>query len=409
MKTLTACRLCSGPLRTILELAPTPPANALLEAFDVYGIQERAIFDPDAEPRYPLTLAQCDTCQHVQLRDILPPELLFSASYPYAAGTSPIFRAHLEKLARETQRRLFPDDLVVEIGSNDGTLLGFFDPGIRVLGVDPAGDLSAAVTAMGILTYPGFFGQATARAIVRSSGKAAAIFALNCFAHIDDLHSVAEGVRTLLAETGVLIVEVGYLPDVVRTNNWPVCYHEHLDIWHLGPLIRFWSDHGMTLYDAERIDTQGGSIRYYVSKGRKGATDRLHDLLRAEDSLPAALAEWPERVAASRQAIGDAVRGLKEAGHTICGYGASAKSTTLLHACGLGRAEIDCVFDLNPLKIGKFTPGTHLPIVATSELESRNPDYVLMLSGNFSEAIRGQHPNYAGKWLEPLPMPRIIE
>ena len=404
MKSLTACRHCSGPLRTILELEPTPPANALETQSEVgHGVAWIEY------PTYPLTLAQCETCRHVQLREVLPPELLFTADYPYSSGTSPVFRAHLERLARDTQRRLFPDDLVVEIGSNDGTLLRCFDPGLRVLGVDPAGDLSAAVTAMGILTYPGFFGQATAKAIVRSSGKAAAIFALNVTAHIDDLHSVAEGVRTLLAETGVLIVEVGYLPDVVRTNNFPALYHEHLDVWHLGPLIKFWSDHGMTLYDAERIDTQGGSIRYYVGKGRRASTDRLHDLLRAEESLPAALAEWPERVAASRQSIGDAIKGLKEAGHSICGYGASAKSTTLLHACGLGRAQIDFICDLAPSKIGKFTPGTHVAIVAPSELEKRKPDYCICLSGNFAESIRSQHPGYSGKWVELLPEVRVIE
>ncbi len=101
--------------------------------------------------------------------------------------------------------------------------------------------------------------------------------------------------------------------------------------------------------------------------------------------------------------------GLKEAGHTICGYGASAKSTTLLHACGLGRAEIDCVFDLNPLKIGKFTPGTHIPIVSKAELETRAPDYVVILSGNFSEAIRAQHPEYRGKWVDLMPEVWVIE
>ncbi len=399
--TRTTCRLCSGPLRTVLELEPTPPANALVP--EVHWC-------PYAnEVAYPLTLAQCEQCRHVQLREALDPSLLFTADYAYQSATSPVFREHLQRLARQVQSKLFPGDLIVEIGSNDGYLLQQFDPHFRTLGVDPASALAAAATKQGRLTYPGFFNVETAKAIERATGRATRILALNVFAHLSDPRSVAEGVRGLLAETGELVLEVGYLPDVIRTNNWPVVYHEHMDQWALGPMVAFFASQNLYLYDAERVNTQGGSVRAFVSKKPKHFTERCAVMLEDERGLQAELDEWPARVAESRQAIGDAVRALKDAGHTICGYGAAAKSTTLLHSCGLGRKELDCIFELNRSKVGRFTPGTHVPIVWKEELETRAPDYVLMLSGNFSDAIQGQHPEYLGKWIEPLPEVRVVD
>jgi hypothetical protein len=392
----TTCRLCSGPLRELLRLADTPPANELVEA------------PGDGQETFPLYLSACLQCSHVQLPVIVPPARMFE-SYFYQSATSPVFRSHLSTLAHKLSANLFPSDLVVEIGSNDGTLLKHFVPPIRSLGIDPARNLAEKATKDGALTYPGFFDEAVAKSVRRSVGRARLIVGLNVFAHIGDAIGAANAVRELLTDDGELVLEVGYLPDVVATNNFPVVYHEHTDIWALRPMRRFYEARGLCLYDAERVDSQGGSIRAFVSKRTRATTDRLERLLGGEGSLDEKLATWQSRVDEARKNIGDAVRGLKAAGHTICGYGAAAKSTTLLHACGLGRAELDAIFDLNPLKIGKFTPGTHVPIVSPTELEARKPDYILMLSGNFSASIRSQHPEYRGKWIEPLPEVRVVD
>ena len=424
--TRTTCRLCSGPLRTILELEPTPPANALLTGgtcidqvnrYEADGKTERRVPSPpqdgyndDDEPEalYPLTLAQCSTCSHVQIREIVAPSVLFTADYSYASGTSPVFRAHLQRLARSISTRLYPGDLVVEIGSNDGTLLRALDPGLHVLGVDPAAQLADEVTADGLLTYPGFFTKGLALAIRAATGPARRVVALNVLAHIADLAAMAEAIRCVLADDGELILEVAYLPDQIATNNYPGIYHEHADYFALRPLLKFYARHGLYLYDAERVPTQGGSIRCHLATRKKAVTEQLANLLLDEDEhLPAALEKWPDRVEESRAAICNAVKALKEAGHTIAGYGASAKGTTLLHACGLGREEISYILEDNPRKVGKFTPGKHIPIVHASELVKRHPDYAVILSGNFSESIRARNPEYRGKWVDLLPVVKV--
>ena len=397
---LEACRLCGGAVVSLLSLCESPLANALVLAPDPY----------QNEPHYPLDLCRCVACSHVQMAGIVPPGEMFREDYAYASGTSPVFKEHLRRLARAVSSRLYPGDLVVEVGSNDGTFLRALDPGLHVLGVDPAGQLAEEATLSGVLTYPGFFTIGLARALKAAGGAARRVVALNCLAHIEDAHGMAEAIRTMLADDGELILEVAYLPDLIAGNNFSGLYQEHVHQWHLRPLLKFYARHGLFLYDAERVPTQGGSIRCHLATRKKAVTEQLANLLLDEDErLPAALEKWPARVAESRTNIRDAVKALKEAGHTIAGYGASAKSTTLLHACGLGREEFDFVAEDNPRKVGKFTPGKHIPIVHASELVTRQPDYCVSLSSNFSESIRARNPEYRGKWVDLIPAVRVHE
>ena len=394
---LEACRLCSGSVVPLLSLGESPLANELVES-------------PREQASYPLELCRCTNCQHVQMAGIVPPEEMFREDYAYASGTSPVFRAHLQRLARTVSTRLYPGDLVVEVGSNDGTFLLALDPGLHSLGVDPAAKLAATATDRGALTYPGFFTVGLARALRAAAGAARRVVGINALAHVEDIHGMAEAIRTMLADDGELLLEVAYLPDLVATNNYPGLYQEHVHQWALRPLLKFYARHGLYLYDAERVDTQGGSIRCHLATRKKAVTEQLANLLLDEDErLPAELAAWPARVEMSRATICNAVKALKEAGHTIAGYGASAKSTTLLHACGLGREEFDFVAEDNPRKVGRFTPGKHVPILHASELVKRHPDYAVILSGNFSESIRARNPEYRGKWVDLLPVVKVHE
>ena len=399
---LTACRLCSGPLTEILRLADTPIANALSK-------------DPNVEDaKYPLYLSQCRNCMSVQQPVAIDSALLFPADYPYVSSTSPVFVRHLadQVAAVSAQVGLRQGDLVVEIGSNDGTLLGLLqDAGYRAIGVDPAVNLAVKASNEGKRTIAAPFSEQIAEAIVAELGQAKLVVSNNALAHVEDLIGVFRGIAALLEPGGTLVFEVGYLPDVVATNNFPATYHEHVYQHALWPLYWALTRCNLLMYHAHRIPTQGGSVRVYAQRATSELVERtpeLNALLAEEKALPFALKGWPLRIDQATQRLYGMLRSLKAQGKTIAGYGAAAKATTLLHQCGIGRDLLDCVFDANPLKTGKFLPGSHVPIVDKVELEERQPDYCVILSGNFSAPIRAQHPAYLGQWIEPLPTPVII-
>lgn len=398
----TSCRLCGGPLGTVLRLADTPPANELLAA-------------PAPQDTFPLVLAQCASCEHLQLQTVVDPSRMFS-EYSYVSGTSPVFRAHLEKLAESLANNLVPGDLVVEIGSNDGTLLRSLDgTGVRVLGVDPARNLADVATASGVLTYPGFFNTQTAKAIVRSSGHAKIVVGLNVLAHADGLGEILDGVRELLANGGELVLEVAYLPDMLRDGTFDMIYCEHVAFWHLKPMDRFLSRHGLMLYDAEHVDSQGGSIRCYARKyggGSLDRTERLAEMMATEDQSvsQAAIRGFCQKIDDAKIALGTLLRDLKAQGKRIAAFGCPAKATTLLHHFDIGRETIDFIVEENPLKVGKFSPGKHIPIVAPNDVLIGEPvDYMLVLAWNFAADIIRRYPKFGGKWIVPMPELRIVD
>lgn len=397
------CRLCDAKLpdERVLDLGETPLANALLSKTDLGFL---ALSHPSKEFTAPLYLKQCSACGHCQLPVVVDPKLLFPADYPYQSATGASMREHLTLMARDLDEMDIGSDervtsLVAEIGSNDGYLLGeFARRGYRVVGIDPARFLAADATTRGHLTVPTFFNPQIASAVRNACGPAQLIVANNVFAHADDLHEIVEGVKVLLAPEGRFVFEVGYLPDVLRTNNFGTVYHEHLSYHSLEPLTGFFAKHGMTLYDAHRVDTQGGSIRCFVARVDRERPKRFFDLAAAE-SLD--LSGWQSRVTAAASTFGQRIHFLRNKGATIAGYGCSAKATTLLHVADIGREQISFICDDAPTKQGKFSPGKHIPIVPGSWLEEKQPAYCVSLSGNFSEAFKSAHPNYRGQWLEP--------
>ncbi len=368
------CRLCgSTDLTTVLELAPTPPANEFLSA-DFTGEQDT----------FPLYLVQCKACDHVQLPVVVDPERLFR-NYVYVSGTSPAFVAHFEKYAQAMIREhgLSPGDLVVDIGSNDGTLLRFFqNAGMRVLGIDPAEAIAGKATESGIETWPCFFDRKSARSIHEQYGAAALIVANNVFAHADDLREIALGVRDLLDPArGRFVFEVQYLGDLVEKTLFDMVYHEHLSYHHLAPLLPFFDSMAMTLVDVEHVDTHGGSIRCTVSP-RKGRpqSDRLAGMLKVEQ---AALAGEPFGKLRRRiDETGDKVRAFfaEHADRAVYGYGAPAKLTTLTHQFGISSVVLDNVIDDSPWKQGLLTPGTRVPVMPASYLATHPPDSVMVFA-----------------------------
>ena len=251
------CRLCGeGDLVSVLELTPTPPANAFVGE-DALGTEQ---------PCYPLDVYFCAGCGHVQLLDVVDPRLLFE-DYVYVSGTSPHFVKHFEDYAESVIGRFKPPpgSLVVDIGSNDGTLLSAFrSRGMEVLGVDPARDIAARATQAGTETMAAFFTPNLAAEILGVRGPARIVTANNVFAHADDLSGIARGLTTLLAPAGVFVFEVSYLADVIANTLFDTIYHEHLAYHSLKPLVGFFAAAGMELFAAERVASHGGSLRGMV-------------------------------------------------------------------------------------------------------------------------------------------------
>ena len=399
------CRLCGeSDLTPVLKLTPTPPANAFIEknALDT----EQACF--------PLDVFFCSTCFHVQLLDVVDPSLLFE-NYVYVSGTSPAFVKHFDDYADAVINRFGPakGSLAVDIGSNDGTLLSAFQSrGMEVLGVDPARHIAQGATDAGIETIADFFSPDLAKKIAKDRGPAAIVTANNVFAHADDLNGIVEGVRGLLAPDGVFVFEVSYLADVVADTLFDTIYHEHLAYHSVKPLRRFFEDNGMRLFSAERVSSHGGSLR-----GMAGLADGPH----AEDASVTELADLEEKMGLDRaetfvdfgrniDALGTKLKTLladiKADGKTVAGFGAPAKATTLMYHFDIGPDQIDFIVDDSPLKQGLFSPGAHIPVLASNALEKRRPDYVLILAWNFAEQIIDKHSAFlegGGRFIVPLP------
>ncbi|MDH3386403.1 MAG: class I SAM-dependent methyltransferase [Gammaproteobacteria bacterium] len=401
-----ACRLCGARnLECVLELTPTPPANAMVPA---------KLLD-QAQQCYPIDVYFCESCHHAQLLDIIDPSYLFE-EYVYVSGTSSANVDHFRRYADQVigVAGLEPGDLVVEIGSNDGTMLRFFkDAGMQVLGIDPAQSIAEAATADGIETLPEFFTPELAERIRREHGPIKVVVANNVCAHIDDLESAVTAARILIKPAGVFVFQVSYLLDVYEKTLFDTMYHEHVDYHRVGPLQPFFERLGMKLWDTYRMEAQGGSLRGYVSMAESdvavqpSVSEMMAQEAAAGLDAPTTLRNFARSINRSGTELMSLLTGLKSRGHSIAGYGAPAKSTTLMYHFGLGPEVIDYIVEDNPLKHGMYTPGLHIPVVSTDALYEKRPDYVVILAWNFAEPIISMHRKFTqqgGRFIVPLPL-----
>jgi len=405
-----SCRLCDGKdLQRVIELNPTPPGNHFVSA------SKRDI----PQQAYPLELYFCQACAHVQLGHVVDPEILYRRNYSYVSGTSPVFVDHLRQYAAHMQRafHLSAGSLVVDIGSNDGTALGFFkDSGFRVIGVDPATEIGQLARERGIDTICEFFGATHAGAWREEYGPAQLITSHNACAHIDDLRGVVEGVKMWLAEDGLFVMEVGYLLDVFENAWFDTIYHEHLDYHSVQPLVDFFTRLDLQVIDVQRVSPQGGSIRVVTQRagGQLETRDSVTELVELEQRKGLDRAEtfyaFEDRINDVKRRLRELVQGLRTQGKSLVGYGAPTKATTLLTHFELGDV-LDYLVDENPLKQGLFSPGHHIPVVPSDRIYETRPDFVLILAWNFAESIMRQHKPYreqGGQFIIPMPKPRIV-
>ena len=391
-------------------LVPTPPANAFVSMDRLAETQET----------FPLELFFCSDCTHLQLLDVVDPTILFE-HYVYVSGTSPSFVRHFEEYADSIAAVIgsLAGRLVVDIGSNDGTLLTAFRDrhSAKVLGVDPARNLAEIATAAGVETIADFFTPTLAAAITARHGQAVVITANNVFAHIDDLASVADGVSSLLAPDGIFVFEVSYLLDVVEKTLFDTIYHEHLAYHAVRPLIPFLKRLGLELIEAVRIPSHGGSVRGIAQRAGgprpRGASVDEALALEAQRGLErlSTYVDMANRIQQLGTELRTLLTGLKSQGKTIAGFGAPAKATTLMYHFGINADLIGFIVDDNPLKQGTFTPGMHIPVLPAESIEQRRPDYLLILAWNFAEPIIAKTAGFranGGRYIVPLPTVKVV-
>ena len=372
-----------------------------------------------AERKYPLEVFQCTACGHVQLLDVVDPVILLT-HYLYVSATSPVFTKRLDEYAQSAVKRFSVplESLVIELGSNDGTLLDAFQRrGMTVLGVEPARNLAVKATADGLETLPDFFTRELATDIRRDRGAARLVVANNVFAHADDLGDITIGVRELLSPEGVFIFEVSYLLDVFEKTLFDTIYHEHLSYHSVAPLRAFFANYGMQLFDVARVEPQGGSIRCMVQLegglyDQSASVEALVDLERQTGlDKPASMLGLAAKLNERKAQLTELIIGLKRDGNRIAAYGAPAKATTLLYYFGLSGDVVDFIVDDNPLKQGLFTPGLHIPVVPPQRLYDESPEYVVILAWNFADSIMAAHRDFTaagGHFIVPLPEVKII-
>ena len=401
------CRACGNPdLSPILSMGRTPLANRLLSDEQL----------SEAEPTFPLELVMCPKCSLVQITETVPPEQLFG-DYTYFSSFSDTMLAHAEELAERMmiERDLSDESLVIEIASNDGYLLQNYQrAGIPVLGIEPAANVAkVAREKCGVPTLTNFFGRELAGRLASRLQRADVLHAHNVLAHVADLNGVVAGIRTVLKDHGIAVVEVPYVKDLIDHVEFDTIYHEHLCYFSLTSLNCLFACNGLTIVDVERAAIHGGSLRVFAA--RQGQPSRRVEQLLADEQAwgvqrPEFYRQFGQRIEQLRHELISLLGQLKREGRRIAVYGASAKGSTLLNYFGIGSDVLDFVVDRSPVKQGRYTPGTHLKIFSPEKLIEDRPDYCLLLSWNFVDEILAQQSRYrqaGGKFIIPIPELRV--
>ncbi len=406
------CCLCHHKhLKLVLKLNSTPPANEFVTK------EKKHI----KQSFFPLDVYQCEVCFHIQLIDIVDRSLLFK-DYVYVSGTSPKFVEHFKSYFKSILNiaSLNKDDLVVDIGSNDGTFLKFFkDHGCSILGIDPAKNIAKQATENGIQTLPIFFDLEQSAKIKSEKGKAKLISANNVFAHLSDFHDFTKGVKHLLANDGVFVFEVSYFVDVFEKTLFDTIYHEHTSYHTIIALQPFFEQFDLELFNVERVESHGGSIRCFVQHkgGAHVLNESITSCIKHEKKLgldsTQAMSLLNNKIESLKKEFVKLLAGLKSQNKRIAGFGAPAKATTLLYHFEINEDVIDYIIDDSPLKQGLFSPGMHVPVVDSQVLKdpANAPDFVIVLAWNFAQPIIKNHQYFlesGGQFIIPLPNLEVV-
>ena len=402
------CQACDSPdLEPVVFVGFLPPVNTFVQ------IGTR----PAEQPAYPAQLLRCPRCELMQLGLIVDPAILFPPSYAYTSGTTRILRENFAELEREATPLLGlkKDDLVVDIGSNDGTLLANFQKaGNRVVGIEPT-DVGRTANAGGIPTITAFFDSKAVDEVVAKHGRARLVTATNVFAHIEDIHSIVDALLRLLDDDGVFISESHYWVGLMETLQYDTIYHEHLRYYSLTSLRNLLAMHGLEVFHARAIPTHGGSIRVYAArKGTRPVERSVENYIAAErQALTSSRLEAFRRgVVTSKLKLYRLLDDVIRHGARIYGIGAPSRAVTMVNYVGLDDGIVSTILEIKGShKIGKYMPGTLIPVVDEEQLFADQPDYALLFSWHIADELvpklRGR--GYRGRFIVPLPEARLVE
>jgi hypothetical protein len=402
------CQICDNDaLRSVFFLGYLPPVNRM------HSIGQR----PFEEGFFPAEWLFCPRCHLVQLGLVVDRNILFPPEYPYSSGTTRILRENFAEMYREVQS-LYPlkkDDLVADVGSNDGTLLSNFQKGgHRVHGIEPT-DMGRLANQRGIPTTIAFMSRQVAQQVKDAHGPAAAVTATNVFAHMEDIHEVLESIILLLRDDGLFISESHYLMSLLETVQYDTIYHEHLRHYSLTSLQYLLNMHGLEVVHARRIPTHGGSIRVYAARsGKRRIQPSVEGMLEEEaraDLNETALEEFRRNVIRSKMELLSLLGEIKSRDERVFGISAPSRASTLITYVGLDEGILDCVVEVKGShKIGKYMPGTLIPVLEEDKLFGDQPEYALLLSWHIADELipKLKDKGYRGKFIIPLPQPRVV-
>lgn len=408
MDSMTECRACkSRNLFMCLPMGEHPPANQFLRKEDLALTELKAALNTHV----------CLDCALIQVPDNVPPG--FFRNYVYVPSASPMLHRHFDAYAAKMVEEFLPsrDSLIVDIGCNDGLFLGScLRRGARVLGIDPADNITARARAMGIEVVPEYFGTRTAAKVGAAHPRPSIIVTNNTFNHIGDLHDFMGGIVGFLDPKGIFVVEVPTALDLVQNNEFDTIYHEHTSEFSVQSFVALYRFFGMEVFDIESLPIHGGSMRVYGQRQGAGRQVRpvVEDWLERERAAGLFARQTYEAFAARvhriRAELMRMLGELKAQGKRIAGAGAPAKGNTLLNFYGIGPELLDFIADRNELKHGLYTPGMHIPVTSPERILEAQPDYLLILAWNFAAEIMEQQEEYrrrGGKFIVPIPEPRI--
>jgi methylation protein EvaC len=402
------CRVCDGTVHEFLDFGRQPLSDAFL--------------DPAADrPEFFFRLATgiCRSCSMVQLMEEIPREEMFHEDYPYLSSGSLFMREHFGRLAERlrTTELTGPDPFIVEIGCNDGVMLkALADTGVRHLGVEPSGGVARRAAAKGIRVRNDFFEEATARSIRAADGPADVVYAANTLCHIPYMGSILRGVGELLAPDGVFVFEDPYFAEIVERTSFDQVYDEHFFYFTATSVQAMAARWGLELVDVERLPVHGGEVRYTLARaGARAPAASVAALLAAEAasrlSEPDTLERLAARVTANCAALVSLLREVTGQGRRVVGYGATAKSATVLNHCGIGPDLVPFICDTSPTKQGRLTPGSHIPVRAPGAFADPYPDYALLFAWNHAEEIMAKEQEFrdaGGRWILYVPEVGIV-
>ena len=401
------CQICQNDnLEPILFLGYLPPVNKM----NIIGNQ------PKEQPSYPAQLLYCNTCHLVQLGLIVDPEILFPPEYPYTSSTTKILRDNFNELYQECRNmiKLDKEDLIVDIGSNDGNLLSNFKENHKVLGITPE-DIGKLAIEKGIPTILDYFKKEVVDKIKLEHGQAKVITATNVFAHIENINDIVKLISDLLTKDGIFISESHYLSPLIKTLQYDTIYHEHLRYYSLHSLKFLLEKHGFEIIHAKEIPTHGGSIRVYAAKiGTHTINNSVQTILNIEKETITqknSLVNFKNSVVNSKLELMALLNDLKKQNKKIVGIGAPSRASTLINYTGINEDIISSVMEIQGShKIGKYIPGTLIPVLEESKLYEEQPDFAILLSWHIAEELaeKIKEKGFQGDFIIPLPIPRIL-